>query len=63
MTKKSGNFEDLGFGHFSTAETENDWLWRSYDGIESASGPIKPLKLEDVEKFLEKAFKSRNKRE
>lgn len=27
--------EDLGFGHFSTAETENDWKWRSYDGLES----------------------------
>lgn len=26
---------DLGFGFFSTAETENDWRTRSYDGLES----------------------------
>lgn len=25
---------DLGFGFFSTAETENDWNWLPYDGLE-----------------------------
>lgn len=24
----------LGFGFFSTAEDENDWLWFPYDGME-----------------------------
>ncbi len=36
---------DLGFGHFSTAETENDWLFRQYDGLESTADLEKILKL------------------
>jgi hypothetical protein len=31
------DYTDMGFGHFSTNETENDWHTRSYDGLESTT--------------------------
>ncbi len=46
MPKNDKNNNDLGFGHFSTAETEKDWLLRHYDGLESTADLEKILKLE-----------------
>jgi hypothetical protein len=48
---------DLGFGHFSTDETEHDWLTRSYDGCESTAAPdgkIGPMTEEELHEILRK---------
>lgn len=60
------NENNLGFGHFSTAETEHDWLTRSYDGMESDGSDYPTTKvllnmeLEDLEKLIRQLADSRS---